>query len=59
MAQWAERRVKIEGRDIAGVSELVGLEGIDDIGHPVWTRLGRLEGSVRDLRCVVDFGHPR
>lgn len=51
--------MKIERRDVAGVSELVGLEGINDIGHSVGTRFGRLEGSVRDLACVVDFSGSR
>lgn len=58
-AEWTEGGVQIEGGDIAGISELVGLKGIDDIGGTVSTSFRRLEGSVWDGGAVVDLdcGH--
>jgi hypothetical protein len=48
--------VQIEGGDVARVAELVGVECINNIGHSIWTGLGRLEGSIRNSSRVVDFG---
>lgn len=45
--------MEIEGGDIAGVSELVGLESIDGIWCAVLTCLWRLEGGIWDCRSGV------